>query len=93
MTSVYPEFADDVALVAVGFGSSETAAKLNAQKNARGYPGLFTEGPDRMVRDFGVRSQSTKLGIGSDGIVLWKKGYGVSSGGDWADRLRALADG
>jgi hypothetical protein len=77
----------------VGFGSSQTAELLNEHQRNRGFPGLFAEGPDYMVRTFGVRSQSTKFGIARDGVIEWKHGYGVASPSEWADRLAALADG
>ena len=93
MTEVYPDFEDKVALVAVGFGSSQTVEVMNNQKQRQGFPGVFAEGPDSMVRTFSVRTQSTKFGIASDGVVRFKKGYGAASAGDWRDRLQSLIDG
>jgi hypothetical protein len=93
LTDVYPDFEDDVALVAVGFGSSQTVEVLNQQKDQRGYPGVFAEGPDEMVRQFSVRTQSTKFGIGADGLIQFKKGYGAASDADWRARLQGLIDG
>ena len=93
MTDVYPEFQDDIALVAVGFGSSQTVEIMNQQKDKQGFPGLFTEGPDAMVRTFSVRTQSTKLGIASDGVIQFKEGYGAASNAEWRDRLQSLLDG
>jgi hypothetical protein len=93
LTDVYPEFEDEVAIVAVGFGSSQTVSVMNAQKEKNGYPGLFTEGPDSMVRTFGVRTQSTKFGISTEGVIQFKKGYGTASDAVWRERLQALIDG
>ena len=90
---MYPDYADDVALIAVGFGSSQTAELLNQHQANRGFPCLFAEGPDAMVRTFGVRSQSTKFSVARDGLIEWKQGYGTASGGEWVDRLAALANG
>lgn len=92
MTSIYPEFEDQITLVAVGFGSSQTVEVLNAQKEQRGYLGLFTEGPDSMVRSFEVITQSTKLGISADGVIQFRKGFGAASGSEWRTRLQALVD-
>jgi thiol-disulfide isomerase/thioredoxin len=92
LTEVYPDYADDVALIAAGFGSSQTAELLNQHQANRGFSGLFAEGPDAMVRTFGVRSQSTKFGVARDGLIEWKQGYGTASGGEWVDRLAALAN-
>lgn len=89
---MYPEFEEEVAIVAVGFGSSQTVAVMNAQKDKNGYPGLFTEGPDSMARAFSVRTQSTKFGISADGVIQFKKGYGAASDAEWRERLQALID-
>jgi len=93
LTEVYPDYADDVALITVGFGSSQTAELLNQHQVNRGFFGLFAEGPDAMVRAFGVRSPPTKFGVARDGLIEWKQGYGTGSGGEWGDRLAALANG
>jgi hypothetical protein len=58
---------------------------------ARGYPGVFVEGPSRMARDFSVLSQSTKLGIAKDGVVQLVEGYGTLSDTRWRQLLAALA--
>ena len=80
-------------MVAVGFGSSETVAKLTSHQEARGYPGVFVQGPDGMAPQFDVRTQSTKLGITADGVIQFKQGYCSSSADQWRDRFQALIDG
>ena len=92
MTNVYPDFKGKVAVVAVGFGSSQTVSVLNEHKEGRGYPGVFAEGPDSMARSFGVRTQSTKFGISADGVIQFKKGFGTASDAEWRARLQALAE-
>ena len=46
-----------------------------------------------MARDFGVLSQSTKLGIASDGVVQFKQGYGTLNDTRWRELLQSLAAG
>ena len=77
----------------MGFGTSENVEKLNNQRESRGYPGTFTEGPPSMAAAFDVRTQSTKFGITADGVIQFKKGYGISSAEDWRARFQALIDG
>ena len=81
-----------MSVVAVGFGSSQTVQELNKQKEKHNYPGVFVEGSDRMARLFGVRTQSTKFGLSADGVILFKKGYGIATEAEWRTRLRTLAD-
>ena len=79
--------------MAVGFGTSETVAKLTQHQESRGYPGVFTEGPSSMAVEFDVRTQSTKFMMTADGVVTFKKGYGLSSADEWRERFQALVDG
>ena len=77
----------------MGFGTSETVGKLNDHQESRGYPGIFTEGPASMAPEFDVRTQSTKFGITADGVIQFKKGYGISAADEWRARFQALIDG
>ena len=87
---MYPDFNGEVAVVAVGLSSSQTVEVLNGQKERRGYPGVFAEGPYNMARSFGVRTQSTKFGISPDGVIQFKEGYGMASEAAWRARFQAL---
>ena len=77
--------------MAVGFGSSETIAKLAAFQDENDIAWTMAEGPDDMVRRYEVTTQSTKLGIGPDGVVLFRYGYGTSGERVWRERLQLLA--
>ena len=77
--------------MAVGFGSSETIAKLAAFQDENGIAWTMAEGPDDMARRYEVLTQSTKLGIGPDGVVLFRHGYGTGSASVWRERLQLLA--
>ena len=54
---------------------------------------MFVEGPDGLAAQYEVRRQSTKFGIGPDGVITYRGDYGSSSPDEWRERLRALADG
>ena len=79
-------------VVAVGFGSSEDLSRLGAYQDDNAMPFVFAEGPNDMLRRFGITSQSTKLGIAADGLIRFKSGYGTSSPEAWLEKLHALAD-
>ena len=78
-------------IIAAGFGSSEDIDKLGKYQDDNDIPWIFVEGPDGMAREFGVRVQSTKLGIGADGVVVFEGGYGSKSAETWTDLLTSLA--
>lgn len=46
-----------------------------------------------MAVEFDVRTQSTKFMMTADGVVTFKKGYGLSSADEWRERFQALVDG
>ena len=78
--------------MAVGFGSSEDLGRLSAYQDDNEMPFVFAEGPNDVLRRFGITSQSTKLGIAADGVIRFKNGYGTSSPEAWLEKLRGLAD-
>ena len=93
MTTLYSDFEAEINIVAVGFGSSQTVETLTSHQQARGYPETFAEGPDSMVRDFKVSTQSTKIGVTADGVIQFREGYGASSSGVWRSCLQSLVAG
>ena len=53
---------------------------------------MFAEGPASLVRDYNVRQQSSWVGIGRDGAILNRRGYGADGASFWRgvlDTLRA----
>ena len=75
----------------MGFGSSETIAKLAQFQDQQGISWTMAEGPAAMVVAYAVRTQSTKLGIADDGVILLREGYGSAGPGTWTQRLEMLA--
>ena len=77
-------------MVAVAF--SEDADRLGAHAARQGYAGVFAEGPSSLARDYNVRQQSSWVGIGRDGAILDRRGYGSDGPSFWRrilDTLRA----
>ena len=78
-------------MVAVGFDLTEDYQELEVFRVANGHPWVAAEGNREMTLDFGVRVQSTKVGITTDGVVVYREGYGNKSGEVWHQVLRDLA--
>ena len=87
---MYPAQADDVAFVAVGFDTTESLSKLEAYRESSELPWTVAAAPREVAVQYGVRVQSTKIGIGADGVVVWASGYGTSDAGAWEERLQLL---
>ena len=87
---MYPAQADDVAFVAVGFDTTESLSKLEAYRQSSELTWPLASAPREVAVAYGVRVQSTKFGIGADGVVVWASGYGTSNEGVWEERFQQL---
>ncbi len=87
---MYPAHADEVAFVAVGFDTTESLGKLAAYRESSELPWTVASAPREVAVQYGVLVQSTKFGIGADGVVVWASGYGTSDAGAWEERLQRL---
>jgi len=74
--------------VAVAF--NQNADQLGAHAGRQGYAGVFAEGPASLVRDYNVRQQSSWVGIGRDGAILNRRGYGADGASFWRGVLDTL---
>ena len=83
MKDVYPEFADDVAVYAVGQDPTETVAMMEQYRVQQGYPWPVAETPPKTLQDLRVLQQSTKLAFDSQGIVTYRAGHGDGDPAIW----------
>ncbi|MCY4449554.1 MAG: hypothetical protein OXE02_12020 [Chloroflexi bacterium] len=74
--------------MAVAF--NQNADQLGAHAGRQGYAGGFAEGPASLVRDYNVRQQSSWVGIGRDGAILNRRGYGADGASFWRGVLDTL---
>ncbi len=79
-----------MAFVAVGFDTTESLSKLEAYRESGELPWTVAAAPREVAVQYGVRVQSTKFGIGPDGVVEWRAEYGTSNTGVWEERLQQL---
>ena len=75
--------------MAVAF--NQNADQLGAHAERQGYAGVFAEGPASLVRDYNVRQQSSWVGIGRDGAILNRRGYGADGASFWRGVLDTLS--
>ncbi len=87
---MYPAHAEEVAFVAVGFDTTESLGTLEAYRESNELPWTVASAPREVAVQYGVVVQSTKFGIGTDGVVVWASGYGTSDPAKWDERLQAL---
>ena len=91
MKEIYPEFADDFTFYAVGTDPSERLDKLEAYREQEGHPWLVAAATGTMLKDLKVLVQSTKIGLDSQGVIIYRDGYGQGDEETWRQVFQELA--
>ncbi len=78
-------------MVILAVAWNEDASTLGDYASGQGLEWVFGEGPSSLARDYRVFQQSSKVGIGADGVIVLSEGYGRGGSSYWRgvlDRLR-----
>ena len=79
--TVYPAFEDQVDLYAVAF--NESLDTLSAYQSRSSHPGEVATPGGSMISDFNITSQSTKVAIDANGVIIYRAGVGQGDPNDW----------
>jgi len=89
LSTVYGEYENDVAIVAMSLDDKESKKKLSSYKQT--FPGLeevkFATTRSNVLKDYNVRYTTTKYAIGKDGTIIYS-----GSGAFKVDQWRVLLD-
>ena len=91
LKDVWPEFADQVAFYAIGVDPTESLDQLDSYREKQGYPWPIAAPGHRMLSDFRVLNQSTKVAIDCGGIITYRDGYGRGDETRWRQVFAELA--
>jgi len=90
LNSTYQKYQGKIEVVVVGFDPTETSEQISQYRQSRGYMWAFAEYNKDALLHFKIITQSTKIGLDAKGNEVFRDGYGVLSGSDWAARLDKL---
>jgi len=90
LNATYQKYQGKMEVVVVGFDPSETSEQISQYRQRRGYTWAFAEYNKDALLHFKIITQSTKIGLDAKGNEVFRDGYGVLSGSDWAARLDKL---
>ena len=90
LNSTYQKYQGKIEVVVVGFDPTETSEQIRQYRQGRGYTWAFAEYNKDALLHFKIITQSTKIGLDAKGNEVFRDGYGVLSGSDWAARLDKL---
>ena len=77
-------------MVSVGFDPTESIATLESYRQSNGTRWLMATASRQMFVYFGVNIRSTKLIVDTDGVVLYRRGYGRADADSWRQVLDSV---
>ena len=86
--AVYPTFEDSVDFYAVAF--NESLETLSASQSRSDHPGEVATPGGSMISDFRVSSQSTKVAIDANGVIVYRAGIGQGDPSEWEGVFKEL---
>ena len=86
--AVYPAFEDQIDFYAVAF--NESLETLSAYQSRSGHPGDVATPGGSMISDFNVTSQSTKVAIDANGVIIYRAGGGQGDTNEWEGVFKEL---
>ncbi len=93
MKTIYPEYQNGVAFYVVGTDPGETVEKLDAFAQRNAYPWPMAVAQGSMLRDLNILVQSSKIAFDSNGVQVYRDGYGGGGAKEWRavfEQLSAL---
>jgi hypothetical protein len=92
MKEIWPDYADDVPFYAINIDPTDSFDNIEAYREQQGYPWPVAQPGAGMLASFKVTRQSTKIAIGTDGVIIYRDGYGKGSDEKWHEVLQELAE-
>jgi hypothetical protein len=91
MKRVYPDFADQVVLYAVGASPVDSLDALEGFRQREGHPWPVAAPEGSMLRDLNVAIRSTKIAFDADGIITYRASFGDADPDEWRQVFEELA--
>ena len=88
ISTVYPAFEDRINFYAVGF--NESLDVLSEAQARSDHPGEVATPSAKMISDFNVARQSTKVAIDGNGIIVYRAGYRQGDPSEWEGVFKEL---
>ena len=88
---VYPEFADQVAFLAVGTAPFEDGDRIRTFKQTNGFPWLMAPLDVDTLKAYNILTQASKVVIDRDGIIVFRAGYSIESIETWVELFEGSA--
>ena len=91
MKDAWPDYANSVDFYAVGIDPTEDIRELISYRDTQGHPWPVAVPGEGMLSAFRVAHQSTKIGLGSTGVIRYREGFGRGTKDMWRNVFEELA--
>ena len=92
MKTIQPKFEDKVVFLAVDIGYNANFEDVLAFAEERNYPWPVGQANIKMLTEFDVNVQSTKIAIDADGLIVYRAGYGQGTSEEWMRVFDTMLD-
>ena len=83
MKEAWPTFEGKVTFIPLDIAQGSNLTELRSFAHDQGYPWPVGRADLTMLDAFNVGIQSTKIAIDSDGVILYRAGYGEGTVEEW----------
>lgn len=92
LTEVYPEYKDQLTLVAIGIDPTDDNETMRKLAEEKGFTFPVTRGIPEIMLDYGVESQATTVGINKDGEIAFRRNKMALSAEEYRELFDQLVD-
>lgn len=92
LTEVYPEYEDQLTLVAIGIDPTDDNETMRNLAKEKGFTFPVTRGIPEIMLDYGVESQATTVGINKDGEIAFRRNKMALSAKEYRELFDQLVD-
>lgn len=73
LSEVYPDYKDELNLISISIDPTDTKEVMRKLAEKEGFTYPTTWGHPDIMREFGVKSQATTVGVNRDGYIVFQK--------------------
>ena len=89
MKEAWPSFEGEAVFIPLDIGHASNLAELHSFAEKQGYPWFIGQADLKMLSNYGVAIQSTKIAIDENGVIFYRAGYGEGTIKEWSKIIRS----
>ena len=78
-------------LIAIGIDPFESLEEIESFRESRGHPWTVAKADPGFFADYRILIRATKVAVDTDGVIIWREGYGTTSAEQWRQVFQELA--